>query len=307
MSSVSLVLLFTCNAILIGLPLAEGTCSSNSDCPGKFFNNVCCGRSWYGGRRCVTDSCVGDSCSTDGDCGGKDECCISNKCTKNGCVECQSNSDCSSSEYCCKHRYHNDHNVCRRSCVGETCHSSLDCGGPTEYCASNKKCREWCTSKSDCHSWEYCASNKKCQKERCTSNSDCNSSDYCCKRGTLTNVCRRSCVGETCLSSYDCGGSSELCSSNKICYKCVTAGCSACTSDSDCGSREYCCKRGILSNGNVCRTSCVGETCHSIVDCGGRRNIVPRIRNVGNNVLRILTAIRRSIVVVDVVKEIVSA
>jgi hypothetical protein len=162
--------LFTCNAILIGLPLAEGTCSSNSDCRGKFSNNVCCGRRLYG-RSCATDSCVGYSCSIDGDCGGKDECCILNKCTKYGCVECHSNSDCASSEYCCKHQYLNDHNVCRRSCVGETCHSSLDCGFPMEYCASNNKCRE-----------------------RCSSNFDCDSSEHCCKGG-LVNVCNTSCVG----------------------------------------------------------------------------------------------------------------
>ena len=35
--------------------------------------------------------------------------------------------------------------------LGDTCYSSLDCGGSNEYCASNNKCqRERCTPNSDC-------------------------------------------------------------------------------------------------------------------------------------------------------------
>ena len=79
--------------------------------------------SWFG-------SCSGHYCSTDGDCGGVGECCMSNECDTFGCRECYSNSDCATSEYCCKHTYIKDHNVCRRSC------------GPREYCDMNNKCNE---------------------------------------------------------------------------------------------------------------------------------------------------------------------
>ena len=30
--------------------------------------------------------------------------------------------------------------MCRRSCIGETCHSNLDCGPSYEYCISSKIC-----------------------------------------------------------------------------------------------------------------------------------------------------------------------
>ena len=54
--------------------------------------------------------------------------------------------NCVSSRYCCKRRYINDTNVSLRSCVGETCHSSLDCGGPDEYCAHDNTCRKSCST-----------------------------------------------------------------------------------------------------------------------------------------------------------------
>ncbi len=203
----------------IGLPLAEGSCSSTFDCHSNIFSKVCCDGS------CSSESCLGDFCLTDGDCGGKDECCISNKCTTYGCSECESHSDCGSSEYCCKHRYTNDHNVCRRSCVGETCHSSSDCA-PREYCPSSKICWEFsrsCSTDSDCRGDHECCKSFKCGIVGCpvcTSNSDCSSSAYCCTRD---NVCLSSCVGEKCYDDSDCGGPQEYCNSNTTkCEKSVT-------------------------------------------------------------------------------------
>ena len=132
----------------IGLSLANAydECDSNSDCSRGISNKVCCGGLFHdSGRSCRYSSCSGHYCSTDGDCGGVGECCKSNQCDTFGCRECYSNYDCATSEYCCKHRYINDHNVCRRSCVGETCHSNSDCGGPGEYCNSNNRCNEYNT------------------------------------------------------------------------------------------------------------------------------------------------------------------
>ena len=140
MPCVPLIFYFTWNVIFLNeicLALAGNECSSNSDCSA---GGVCC--TGLSGRSCQVFSCSGHHCSTDGDCGGVAECCRSNQCGSFGCLECHSNSDCASSEYCCQHRYIDDHNVCRRSCVGETCHSSRDCGGPGEYCASNNLCKE---------------------------------------------------------------------------------------------------------------------------------------------------------------------
>ena len=140
----SLVFIFTLHAIFlngIDLSLARDECNSNSDCHSSI--SVCCaGPVRDSDRSCWFGSCTNHYCSTDGDCGGVGECCMSNQCGTFGCRECYSNSDCAFSEYCCKHRYINDHNVCRRSCIGETCHSDSDCGGPGEYCDGNNKCSE---------------------------------------------------------------------------------------------------------------------------------------------------------------------
>ena len=223
--------------------LAQDECNVNADC-----NNVlkfCCeGLSLTNIRRktCQFFSCLGRHCVQDGDCGGKGECCNSqHQCVTIGCPECQSDSDCATSEYCCKQRFISDHNVCRRSCVGETCLSFNDCG-VGECCIFNKCTTTGCS--------------------QCSSHPDCPASQYCCKRGSLANVCRQSCIGETCQSSSDCGAG-ECCIFNK----CTTIGCSQCVLNSDCPASQYCCFRGLLSN--MCRQSCVGEICFSSIGCGG--------------------------------------
>ena len=221
MSRLSLVLFFLWSTLFlveIWLPLAEGTCRSNFDCRSNFFSKVCC----YGS--CSGNSCVGKFCLTDGDCGGKDECCSLNVCGTYGCTECRSNFDCGLSEYCCKHRYHNDHNVCRRSCAGETCHSSDDCGGPKEYCTWSKECRrrhsDFCTNDNHCTASGECCRSYKCVTTscspslKCSLDSHCASSKYCCERGNLTNECRTTCVGEKCFQDKDCGGPQEFCNMN---------------------------------------------------------------------------------------------
>ena len=110
------------------LPSAEGKCTSNYDYRVNTYNIVCCSRTLDG---CYF-LCVGKLCTTDGDCGGKNECCKHGKCTILRCPECYSNIDCSWKEYCCKRKY--DRNVCRRDCLGKTCLSSFDFGATDEYC-----------------------------------------------------------------------------------------------------------------------------------------------------------------------------
>ena len=169
---------------------AQDECNVNADCNNVF--KVCC-------KTCQFFSCLGRHCVKDGDCGGKGECCNSqHQCVTFGCPECHSHSDCAPSEYCCKQRFINDHNVCRRSCVGETCHSSSDCG-VGECCIFNKCTTIGCSE--------------------CVLNSDCPSSEYCCFRGFFRNMCKQSCVGQTCLSSIGCGGPREYCDANSRCTK----------------------------------------------------------------------------------------
>ena len=222
-------------------------CVANSNCRNLLLDKVCCAKASYPSNGCVRSSCVGTYCDSDGDCGGKGECCRSNKCTTYGCPECYSNSGCDFGLYCCEHSSYFDHNVCRRSCIGETCNSNSDCGSPDEYCISSKicwmsgihctkndhckgdgecckagvcstQCSRSCSSVDDCKSGECCTygvCSTSCGGDHCSSNSDCGSSlEDCCKRGNLTNVCRKSCVGENCLNDNHCGPSDEFCNLN---------------------------------------------------------------------------------------------
>ena len=196
------------------MSLSEGDCSTNFDCAKGASTRVCCVDDEKT-KGCFTDSCIGHFCSTDGDCGGKNECCVLSKCTTYGCTECNSSSDCSPSEYCCKQRYVGEYNVCRRNCVGTSCHSSFDCAGPHEYCSHDKTC--WksgllCRKDGDCKgNGECCLSHECVPCLECSLNSHCPASEYCCKRENSTSVCRESCVGEKCFGANDCAGRGEYC------------------------------------------------------------------------------------------------
>ena len=150
MTTVPLIFLLTWTAILINensLVNAQNQCNVNADC---FNTNMVCCREYFNSRRksCQFLSCVGHYCLTHGDCGGKGECCIANKCVNYGCTvsQCFSNLNCPVSQYCCNRGFLS--NVCRQSCVGETCLSNSGCGGPGEHCDSNFKCSTSTTTNS---------------------------------------------------------------------------------------------------------------------------------------------------------------
>ena len=251
MSGVPVVLLFTWCVMFTGEiqpSSALDKCLANANCRNVQGRKVCCAKSTKRLNGCVMSSCLGEPCSSDADCGGKGECCKSNQCTTTGCNGCNSNSDCGSyphNLYCCQDWFSSYENVCRHNCIGETCFSDSDCGGPGEYCTSSKKCwtsglscREdsQCKGDGECCKYGKCVTqctrscsddckfgecckygvcSTSCDGDHCSSNSDCRgSSDKCCKRGNLTSVCRDGCVGENCLSDDHCGGHDEYCNTN---------------------------------------------------------------------------------------------
>ena len=163
-----MIFLFAWNVLFMGekaLSSVGDRCSSNYDCFNT-YNKVCCFSSG-----CSSYSCVRKPCSTNGDCGGENECCKYRKCTTFGCVECQSNSNCGKFEHCCKRQYFSgSRNVCRRNCVGERCHLDSDCGGPGEYCTNNKIC--WksghsCATNHNCKGDGECCISGKCAAVGC--------------------------------------------------------------------------------------------------------------------------------------------
>ncbi|CAB4018029.1 Hypothetical predicted protein [Paramuricea clavata] len=115
-------------------------CTSNSECN---LDEYCCKKksSGYWGDSCAK-SCVGEFCWINDDCGARNECCISNKCVDRGCSGCTTNSHCSSGHYCCKKRqwYVGEFSECSEHCIGKSCSTSDDCGGPGETCDSEHRC-----------------------------------------------------------------------------------------------------------------------------------------------------------------------
>ena len=53
-----------------------------------------------------------------------------------------SNANCSTGHYCCKKRqwYVGEFGVCSEHCIGKSCSTSDDCGGPGETCNSYHRC-----------------------------------------------------------------------------------------------------------------------------------------------------------------------
>lgn len=99
----------------------------------------------------------------------------------------------------------------------------------------------------------------------CSSNSDCSAGQVCCTGFSGSSCQVFTCFGRHCSTDGDCGGVAECCRFNR----CGRFGCVECHSNSYCASSEYCCQHRYIDDHNVCRRSCVGETCHSSSDCGG--------------------------------------
>ena len=114
-------------------------CKTDSECNSDQY---CCKKAptrWQGDTGCA-ESCVGMKCSTNEDCGPSNECCISNKCVDRGCWGCITNSNCSTGHYCCKKRERYELSECSADCIGKSCGTNDDCGGPGESCDSDHRC-----------------------------------------------------------------------------------------------------------------------------------------------------------------------
>ncbi|CAB4029947.1 Hypothetical predicted protein [Paramuricea clavata] len=86
--------------------------------------------------------------------------------------ECSSHFDCSGLQYCCDRKYPED-NVCRYSCIGQSCILDNDCAPGESCCDSDEKCATTCVGKSctfdgDCATGECCDSaDGKCNTGDC--------------------------------------------------------------------------------------------------------------------------------------------
>ena len=229
-------------------------CKTHADCNPYGGSWFCCGGYILFGstdkdRSCTYTSCLNHYCSIDNDCGDSIMCCRSDKCVNKGCSGCTRNSECYSSQVCCRKTFPFNQTVCAANCLKQTCNFNDDCAGSRECCRSGK-----CTS-TGC-------------SEKCTLNSECSLGQYCCKKKTGyygEDGCSKSCVGEICSTSDDCGAPNECCISNK----CVDRGCSGCTTNSNCSTGQYCCKKRRWYELSECSAHCIGKSCNKNDDCGG--------------------------------------
>ncbi|XP_028399898.1 keratin-associated protein 5-3-like [Dendronephthya gigantea] len=173
-------------------------CAKNSDCN---IGHVCCKNTLPLDQTVCGDNCINQTCNSNDDCAGQQECCRSGKCTR-GCSEkCASDSECNLDEYCCnkRQRYWGDN--CAKTCVGELCTTDRDCGARNECCISNKCVDRGCSG--------------------CITNSNCSTGHYCCKEGQSysdkISVCSVNCIGKFCRTTKECGGPGETCGSSNKC------------------------------------------------------------------------------------------
>ena len=226
-------------------------CKTHTDCTryGIHFP-YCCGGSFGGkDRNCTSSSCLNRYCSTDSDCGDSTMCCRSDRCVNKGCSGCRQSTDCNTSYVCCKKTSPLNQTICAVNCLNKTCNFNDDCGGYGECCRSGKCTDTGCSDK-------------------CTLNSECTQGQYCCKKKTGYygyDSCARSCVSEICSRNEDCGSPNECCISNK----CVDRGCSGCTTNSNCSTGQYCCKKRHSYELSECSDHCIGKSCNTNDDCGG--------------------------------------
>ena len=176
-------------------------CETNKDCVSA-YRQFCCRNRPNLRRRCRAN-CIGQYCTSDSDCYGRNECCgVLNQCTTYGCPsECKANYNCNSGTYCCQKRKITEKSVCLPSCVGEFCRSDTDCGGPHECCSLLNHC-----------------TTHGCRHE-CVANEDCSNNTVCCIKGHSfdKNSCKDSCLGESCQSDKDCGKIGLCCGLDYFC------------------------------------------------------------------------------------------
>ena len=113
-------------------------CKANSEC---HAGEYCCRKkSVYLLQDRCSETCEGEDCDSDKDCGPPNECCIARKCTKNGCSECSVDSDCT---YCCRSGKCVDGSVCSKTTIASTSKETFQSEHGHE---SQESCSKWCVA-----------------------------------------------------------------------------------------------------------------------------------------------------------------
>ncbi|PJB40182.1 MAG: hypothetical protein CO108_15540 [Deltaproteobacteria bacterium CG_4_9_14_3_um_filter_63_12] len=235
-----------CQGTLCTLPgMCPGGCATDSDCTGGY---ECCDID--GTTFCLPPgTCtIGDSCSSDSDCGSF-TCCKGSCATSCEAGPCVSASDCGAGEICCPG---STENTCSEvvSCYsGRDCASAADCGaGSGLICCGNNST---CSTEADCAVGQTCASNAECPTPL-----------LCCDNA-MAPGCQtlETCdLGRPCAADTDCSAPGFTCCTRygNLCYDNVSCWLTApCTVDADCGTAPglKCCMIStqlMCIDGDVC-------------------------------------------------------
>ena len=209
----------SCTGCVDGYKLSGSSCVKKS-CSEMGYSTSC--PSGYDSTRATTGSdgtCYscskpGDYCASDSECNDSTKKCVNNKCVKKSCSEINSSY--------------------RTSCAASESKTSAGVSGSDGTCYTCSPISGWCSSNSDCGTYEKCVNNK-CVKKSCS------------EMGYSTS----------CPSGYN--PKSETTGSDGVCYSCSPIS-GWCSSNSDCGRYEKC------VNNKCVRKSC-GEMGYS-TSCG---------------------------------------
>ena len=218
----------------------DDQCSSDQYCELKGVNTK---------NRCFAKKTLGSAC-------GGDTQCISSHCSNRKCVQCLSDSECSTGQFCkLENSAADDYQLCASlpangaecsvdgECASSHCVNNI-CGecAMDGQCVTDEFCNTERTSGARCSAKKAigntCNRNEKCESaictrgycSECTEDDQCSSDQYCELNGATENRCfAKKNIGTACDSDTEC--SSGHCSNRK---------CVQCASNSDCLPGQIC-------------------------------------------------------------------
>ncbi|MCH9646683.1 MAG: hypothetical protein K0U98_00515 [Deltaproteobacteria bacterium] len=247
-------------------------CNSDDDCNNNQYCNK--GTLGIGKNKCENKKSNGVACTRPNQC-------TSGICPGGACAECNSDDDCTNSEFCNTGTLGIGRNKCQAlkangvACTRpDQCQSGICPGGACAECNSDDDCNssEYCNTgtlgigKNKCEALKAngvaCTRADQCQSgicpggacAECNSDDDCDSNEYC-NTGTVgigKNKCeRKKSNGTGCTRAGQC--TSGICPGGA---------CAECKNDSDCDSNEYCNTGTVGIGKNKCeREKSNGTSC----------------------------------------------
>ena len=249
----------SCTGCVDGYKLSGSSCVKKS-CSEMGYSTSC--PSGYDSTRATTGSdgqCYscskpGDYCASDSECNDSTKKCVNNKCVKKSCSEINSSY--------------------RTSCAASESKTSAGVSGSDGTCYTCSPISGWCSSNSDCGTYEKCVSNK-CVKKSCSEISS--SYRTGCSAGESKTSTGVSGSDGTC---YTCSPISGWCSSNSDCgryekcvnNKCVKKSCSEMGYSTSCGTGYTATNAGVSGSDGTCytcpATPCPSGYSTSVTSCG---------------------------------------